>query len=151
MLINQIKEDMQKALREKDALRLTTLRGLIAACAYELTATGRTPQDTLSDEEVHAVIRREVKRRHEATTQYEKGGRPELAQKERDEAAVLSSYLPAALPREEIEKAAREKMASLDITDKKDMGRLMGALMQELKPRGADGATVKEVVERLLS
>ena len=54
-------------------------------------------------------------------------------------------------PREEIEKAAREKMASLDITDKKDMGRLMGALMQELKPRGADGAMVREVVEELFS
>ncbi len=147
MLHETIHTQMVEAMKAKDTLRLSVLRGLITACTQELLATKRTPRDTLSDEEVLAVIRRSIKQRRDSAEQFTKGGRTELAEKELAEASVLEAYLPQGLSREETEAIIANTKAELAINDKKDMGKLMGAVMRACAGRG-DGVLVKELVEK---
>jgi uncharacterized protein YqeY len=112
----------------------------------ELVATGRTPQDLLSDDEVMAVIKRAAKQRKESITQYEAAARPELAAPEKEELVVLETYLPQMMTIAEITPVVTAKKAELGITDKSKMGMLVGAAMKELAGK-ADGGDVKAVVE----
>lgn len=144
-----IRADMVAALKAREELRLSVLRGLLALCTQELTASKRTPQDTLTDDEVLSLIRRSVKQRREAAEQFTAGGRPELAAQELREAEVLTAYLPRTLTREELEPivhAAVEKAGR----DKRNAGAIIGTLMRELG-NTADGALVKELVTQKLS
>ncbi len=137
-------------MKEKDALRLSVLRGLMTAFTNELTATKRTPQDALSDDEALAVIRRSVKQRKDAAEQYRGGGRADLAEQEESEAAVLMEYLPAQMGEDAIRAVVEAKVAALGVTGPADKGKLMGAVMAELKDK-ADGQTVRAVVEEVLA
>ena len=137
-------------MKAKETLKVETLRGLKAAFTNELVATKKKPDEPVEDEMAFAVIRREVKKRKEASEAFRTGNRPELADKEDAERAILESYLPALMSREDILKVAEAKKAELGVTDKKDMGRFMGAVMQELKGK-ADGADVKAVVDSLFT
>jgi uncharacterized protein YqeY len=150
MLQKQIREELTAAMKAKEEPKLTVLRGLVSAFTQELTATKRTPQDELADDEVLAVIRRGVKQRAEAAEQFRNGGRPELAQKEDSEAEILKAYLPQMISQDEIEPIVTEKIAELKASSKSDAGRVMGAVMAALKGK-ADGKDVKEVVEKLLA
>lgn len=143
-----IKASLKEAMMAKDTVKMTVIRGLMSAFTNELVAIGRTPQDTLSDEEVLTVIRRGVKQRKDAIEQFIAGGRTDLADAEKAELALLEAYLPAMMPREEIQKIAEAKKAELGITDKSKVGILMSTLMKELKGK-ADGADVKAVAEAL--
>lgn len=149
MLQNQVKEETTAAMKAKDQVKVDTLRGLTTAFTNELVATKRKPTDELPDEEAMNVIRREVKKRKEAAEAFEKGGRTDAAEKERQEQAMLEVYLPAQMSEEEVLKVVEAKKAELGVTDKKDMGRLMGAVMGELKGK-ADGGVVKAAVEKVL-
>ena len=131
-LYTTLREEMKQALKEKEAVKLAVLRGLITLCTQELTATGRKPQDTLSDEEVLALIRRSVKQRIDAAQQYKSGGREDLAEAEQQEAVLLQTYLPAQLSSEEVSEIAMRCKESLGVTEKKDFGRLMGAVMKDI-------------------
>jgi uncharacterized protein YqeY len=144
-----LKEQIKDAMREKDAVKLQTLRGLVSACTNELVNLKRTPQDMLSDEEVLTVIRRAVKQRKDSIEQFTAGGRPELAESEQAELNILETYLPASMSEEEVTRIALAKKEELGITDKSKMGQFMGALMKELKGK-ADGDVVKKVVEKVL-
>lgn len=143
-----IKGSLKEAMMAKDTVRMTVIRGLMSAFTNELVALGRTPQDALTDDEVLAVIRRGVKQRKDAIEQFVAGGRDDLADSEKAELALLEVYLPAMMPREEIQKIAEAKKAELGIDDKSKSGMLMSTLMKELKGK-ADGADVKAVVEGL--
>lgn len=143
-----IKASLKEAMMAKDTVKMTVIRGLMSAFTNELVAIGRTPQDTLSDEEVLTVIRRGVKQRKDAIEQFIAGGRTDLADSEKAELTLLEAYLPAMMPREEIQKIAEAKKAELGIDDKSKVGMLMSTLMKELKGK-ADGADVKAVVEGL--
>ncbi|MBP6974983.1 MAG: GatB/YqeY domain-containing protein [Candidatus Pacebacteria bacterium] len=143
-----IKGSLKEAMMAKDAVRMTVIRGLMSAFTNELVALGRTPQDALTDDEVLAVIRRGVKQRKDAIEQFVAGGRDDLADSEKAELALLEVYLPAMMPREEIQKIAEAKKVELGIDDKSKSGMLMSTLMKELKGK-ADGADVKAVVEGL--
>lgn len=149
MLQDDIRTRLTAAMKAKEEPRLTVLRGLISLCTQELTATKRTPQDKLSDDEVLGLIKRSVKQRKDAAEQFRKGGREDLAQKEEAEALILSEYLPAMASFEEIQAATEQMQKKLDVSDPSKAGILVGAVMKELKGR-ADGAVVKEIVERLL-
>ncbi len=133
----------------KETMRLNTLRGISAAITNELVATKRKPDAELSDEEVLNVIRRQVKQRKDSIEQFRKGGREELAAAEEAEMKVLEAYLPQMMGKDEIKKIAEAKKAEMN-ADKSKMGVLMGAVMKELKGK-ADGADVKEVVEKLFN
>lgn len=134
----------------KDALRLSVVRGLSAAFTNELVSLGRTPQDTLTDDEVLTVIRRAVKQRKDSIDQFTKAHRLELAESEQAELKVLETYLPTMMTREAITTVALTKKAELGIetnaANKSAMGQFMGAVMKEVKGK-ADGADVKAVVE----
>lgn len=148
MLYRDIKEEVKKALKARDEPRLTVLRGLIASATNELIAQRRKSDEDLKDDEVLLVIKQAVKQRKDSIEQFAKGGREDLVKKETEELKILEAYLPAAMPKEEIEKVARAKKEEFGIKDRAKIGMLMGAVMKELK-NTADGKLVKEVVESL--
>ena len=143
-----ITADLTAAMKAKEVLKVEVLRGLKAAFTNELVATKRKPTDPLPDEDVVAVLRREVKKRKESYEAFTTGNRPELAQKEQDELTIINAYLPALMSREDIMKIALAKKLELNLTDKKESGKFMGMLMKDLAGK-ADGADVKEVINSL--
>jgi len=146
----ELKESIKTAMKAKDTVRLGVLRGLSAAATNELVAKDRKPDEILNEEELMTVIMRAAKQRKDSIEQFEKGGRPELAESEQAELEILQTLLPAQLSREEIEKAAKEKATALGVTDKSGANKLMGMLMKDLKGK-AGGTVVKEVVDSLFS
>lgn len=149
MLIHEnIKEGIKLAMKAKDETRLLVMRGISTAFTNELVATKRKPTDMLSDEEAIAVITRLSKQRKESIDQFNKGGRPELAENESKELGILQEFLPAMMSVEEVQKIAESKKAELGITDPSKKGMLMAALMKDLKGK-ADGSDVKVAVDEL--
>ena len=135
-------------MKAKDETRLMVMRGISTAFTNELVATKRTPQDMLTDEEAVTVITRLSKQRKESALQYVNAGRPELAENEEKELAVLQEFLPTMMSVEEVRKIVEAKKAELGITDASKKGLLVGALMKDLKGK-ADGNDVKNVVDSL--
>lgn len=151
MTIHQtIKAGIPDAMRAKDEVRLRTLRSLTTAMTNEVVAKKRKPDEFLTDDEALAVLKRAANQRKDSIEQYTAGGRPELAEPEHEELAVIEAFLPAQLPIEEIEKVVRAKMTELGLSEKKDAGRLTGAVMKELQG-AADGGAVKAVIDTLLA
>ncbi len=149
MLHQQIKDQIKDAMRAKDELRKEVLRGILTAFVNELVAHRRTPQEMLEDEGCLAVLKRLVKQRKDAAEQFEKGGRPELADKEKKELVIIEEFLPQTMSREEIKNIAVAKKAELGVVDKSGMGKFIGAVMKACGGN-ADGNDVKAVVEELL-
>lgn len=147
-IIEQIKSDMKDAMRAKDAVALTTIRGLISACTNELVATGKTPQDEVTDDLALTVLKRASKQRKDAIEQYTQGGREDLVENEKVELAVVEKYLPAVMTKEAIKPIAEAKIAEF-AGDKSKMGQIIGAVLKETAGQ-ADGADVKAVVMELL-
>ncbi|MGE5540971.1 MAG: GatB/YqeY domain-containing protein [Bacillota bacterium] len=145
-----IKATIPVAMKAKDEVKLRTYRSLSAAMTNEVVAKKRKPDELLTDDEALAVIKRAVNQRKDSIEQYTNAGRLDLAMPEQEELAFIEELLPPQMSREDIESIARAKMAELGVTDKKDMGRFMGAVMQEVKGR-ADGGDVKAVVESLFA
>jgi len=150
MLLQQIKTDLTLAMRARDMLTVNTLRGAIAAFTNELVSKGQKPTEEISDADAVAVLKRLSKQRQDSIEQFTKGGRPELAEKEASELAIIKSYLPAGASIEEIEKVARAKKEELGVTDASGIGKLTGAVMKEFGGR-ADGNDVKQVLSTLFS
>lgn len=148
MIQEKIKAESIEALKARDELRTTVLRGLSSSFTNELISQKKKPDEKLSDDDAIKVIKRAVKQRQDSIEQFTKGNRPELAAKEQKELEMLKVYLPETMPREDVEKIAKAKQEELGITDKAKMGMLMGAVMKETKGN-ADGADVKAVVESL--
>lgn len=147
-LHDELRESLKTAMKAKDATALTTIRSIMTACTNELVATGRTPQDQLDDAGILSVIKRLAKQRKESIVQYEAAGRQDLADPEKLELAILEAYLPELMSQEAIRPIAEAKKAELGVTDKSNLGILVGAVMKELAGK-ADGGDVKAVVESL--
>lgn len=145
-----IKGGIPDALRAKDEVRLRTLRSLATMMTNEVVAKKRKPDEFLTDEEALAVVKRAANQRKDSIEQFEAAGRHELAVPEKEELAVLESFLPEQMSAEAIEAIVKAKMAELGVTEKKDAGKFTGAVMQEIKGR-ADGAAVKAVIDSLLT
>lgn len=146
MLKEQITEDMKKALKERDKIKLSTTRLLLSELKNAEIAKGRE----LEEEEVFEVVNREIRRRNEAKEQYEKGGRPDLFEKENKEAEILKGYLPPQLSEEEIANIVAEAITETGASTLRDMGRVMGLVMPKVKGR-AEGAKISEIVKARLS
>ncbi len=147
-LHEDIKNGIKDAMKARDTVRLDVLRGLVTAFTNELVATGKTPQDFLTDEQVLVVITRTAKQRKDAIEQFTKGGRMDLADEDKAQLAILEVYLPKMMEKSEVESIARAKQAELNFTDPTKKGMFMAALMKDLKGK-ADGSVVKEVVDSL--
>lgn len=149
-LNEEIRNSLKEAMKAKDAVTLRTVRSILTAFTNELVATGKTPQDIISDEDGLAVIKRLAKQRKESIVQYEAADRYDLSEPEKEELAVLEEYLPTLMTQEAILPIAEAKKAELGIDDKAKMGMLVGAVMKELAGK-ADGGDVKVVVEGLFN
>ncbi len=150
MLHEEIKNNIKEAMKARDTVTLEVMRGLSTAFTNELVATGRTPQDMLTDEQALAVITRLAKQRKDSIDQFTKGGRMDLVAEESAQLAVLEKYLPKLMDKSEVESIARAKKDELGMTDATKKGMLMSALMKDLKGK-ADGMVVKEVVDQLFT
>ncbi len=143
-----IKKQLVDAMRAKDAIRLDVIRGLLSSFTNELISKGSSDA-FLDDESVLALIRRSVKQHKDSIDQFEKGGRSDLATKEKAELTFLEAYLPQMMTREEIRKVAESKLSTVGALDKTKLGQFVGMLMKELKGK-ADGADVKAVVDEMV-
>ncbi len=145
-----LKKSIPDALRAHDETRLRTLRSLVTAMTNEVVAKKRKPNELLTDEEAIAVLKRAANQRKDSIEQFEKASRNDLAEPEKAELAILESYLPAMMSRDEIIAVAKAKMVELGVSSKTDAGKFIGVLMKELKGK-ADGGDVKAVVDSFLT
>jgi len=145
-LQDRISRELKEAMLAKDAEKLSTLRLLKSALGY-VQIEKKT--DQLSDAEITAVIQKESKKRRDSIEQYRNGGRPELAEKEARELAVLETFLPAPVSPEELEQLVRAAIQELGATSKKEMGAVVKAVQTKAAGR-ADGKTISGIVGKLL-
>ncbi len=149
MLKDKIHEDLKAAMIAKDEQKLSVIRMLKSAVQYyEINKGGAGYSAT--DDDIIEVIGKEIKKRRESIELYEKGGRPELAEKEQQELDVLQTYLPEQLSEDEIKTLVDEAISQTGATEMKDMGRVMGALMPKVKGK-ADNSIVSSLVREKLS
>jgi uncharacterized protein YqeY len=148
-LQERVDSDLKEAMRAKDATKVGVLRMLKSALKYAAIAKSSAEAD-LSDAEAVQVIRKQTKQRHDSIESFEKGGRAELAQKEKEELAILNSYLPQAMSADELAKVVRETIAEVGATSKAQMGTVMKALQAKVGVR-ADGKTLSAEVQKQLS
>ena len=146
-LRQRIEADMKTALRAKDKDRLGTIR-LILAAIKQREIDERT---TLSDTDILAVLDKMTKQRRDSIAQFEQGGRPELAQKEAAEVAVIQEYLPAAMSEAEIDAAITDAIKASGSTSPQEMGKIMGLLKPRLQGRADMGLVSRKVKEKLSS
>ena len=147
-LEERIDSDLKEAMRARDAPKLSVLRMLKSALKY--SAIEKAGADgKLDDTEATQVIRKQVKQRQDSIESFEKGGRAELAEKEKTELAILGAYLPQAMAPEELTKIVRETIAEVGATSKAQMGAVMKALQAKVAGR-ADGKTLSQEVQRQL-
>jgi uncharacterized protein len=144
-----MRDGIKEAMKAKDSVKLTVLRGLVSAFTNELVVKGKMPQDELADEDAIAVIKRAVKQRKDSVQQFTEGGRLDLVENEVAELNILETFLPKMMSKDEIRKVAEAKKAELNI-DKAGAGKFTGLLMKEFKGQ-ADGMDVKEVVDSLFN
>lgn len=145
----KIQSQIANAMRAKNTVRLTTLRGVLAAFTNELVALKRKPTDKLSDDESTTVIKRLVKQRKDSMEQFAKGGRQDLVDNEEAELKVLEEFLPEQMSEEQIREIVLKKKAEMGELDKSKIGQFMGAIIKETKGQ-ADGTLVKKIVEEVL-
>lgn len=144
---SDIKTGISEAMRAKDAVRLTVLRGLLAAFVNEQVKNGLKPDVLIDDENALAVIRRLAKQRRDSISEFGKGGRTDLVEEETKELSVLEKFLPTMMSKEDIWVVVDRKKQELGVTDKSKAGILVGAVMKELKGK-AEGTDVKDVVDK---
>jgi uncharacterized protein YqeY len=147
-LQERLDSDLKEAMRAKDATTLGVLRMLKSALKY--TAIEKSgAQAELSDAEAAQVIRKQAKQRQDSIESFEKGGRADLAAKEKKELSILNAYLPQAMSADELSKVVRETIAEIGATSKAQMGAVMKALQAKVASR-ADGKTLSQEVARQL-
>jgi uncharacterized protein len=147
-LQERVDANLKEAMRAKDATKLSVLRMLKSALKYAAIAKSGAEAE-LSDGEVVQVIRKQAKQRQDSIESFEKGGRAELADKEKEELAILNSYLPQAMSADELAKIVRETIAEVGATSKAQMGAVMKALQAKVSGR-ADGKTLSAEVQKQL-
>ncbi len=149
-LKDRISDEIKTAMKARDKLRLETVRSVkkvILEKESEIRAKGR---EELSEAEELAVLTQLAKQRRDSITQYTDAGRTELADKEAQELAILEEYLPAQLSEAEVEAAVDEVIAQVGASGPRDMGKVMGPVMQKLKGQ-ADGNKVQAIVKSRLA
>jgi uncharacterized protein len=147
-LPRQIDQDLKGAIRAKDSARLSVLR-MLKAALQNAAIEKPGANGELADADAIAVVRKQVKQRQDAIASFEKGGRPELAEKERAEMDVLNGYLPQAMSEEELRSLVAETIAETGATSRAQMGAVMKALGPKVAGR-ADGKTLSAEVQRQL-
>lgn len=147
MLIDQLKSDLTTALKAGEALKVETLRGLLAAIHNaEIEKRTKSGEDKLTEEEAESVLQKEAKKRKEAAEVYGRAGRSELEGKEKNELEIIASYLPPPLSGAEIEAIVGR---AVEEHGKENFGKVMQAVMTEVGSRAGAG-DVSKIVKRAL-
>ena len=144
----RIQADMVAAMKAKETVKLASLRAIKAAIMLAKTAEGATGE--VSDAEVVKIIQKLVKQRKESAQQYNDAGRPELAENELAEAAVMEVYLPKQLSEAELEAELTKIIAEVGASTPQEMGKVMGVATKKLAGL-ADGRAISAMVKKLLS
>ena len=146
MFFDKLQADLKQAMLARDAARTGTLRLLISAIKYHQMEKSLP---AVKDEDVMLVLRRQAKQRHDSIESFDKGGRPDLSAKEREELKIIESYLPQSLSPEELTAIVKAAIAETGATSKAQMGLVMKAVMAKVQGR-ADGKQVNQAVMQLL-
>ena len=147
-LMQTIVDEMKKAMKAGEKLRLETLR-LLRAQLQEKEISKRGVAEMTSEDEL-AVLRNAVKKRKESIEQFEKGGRFDLANRERKELEIVQSFLPQEVSRAEVEDVLRKAIQEMGANSLQDLGKVMSVVMKAFKGR-ADGKLVQEIAKSMLS
>lgn len=150
-LREQLMADLKEAMLQRDEVRKRTIRSVIAAIKLaetELDASGQ--RVSLQDDDILGVIAKQARQRQESIVEFQKGARPDLVAEEEAELAILQTYLPQQLTREEIEIKAKQVIDEVGASGLGDIGKVMKPLMARLKRR-ADGRLANQVVRELLA
>ena len=142
-----ITEDLRASIKNRDAIRTSTLRMIIASM-QNLSIEKRT--EALEDSEVLRLLAKQTKQHQDSIESFKKGGREDLVEKETRELEILRSYLPEQLSEKEIEGTIKRIISETGAGSKADFGKIMKLGMEELKGR-TDGRVVSSIVQRLLS
>ena len=145
-LLDQLNQEIKAAMFAKNADRLGALRLLKSAIGY---AQIERKNENLSDAEIVSIVQKEAKKRRDSIEQFEKGGRPELAAREKEELTILEAFLPKPLSTEELQALVTAAIQEVGATSKKQMGLVVKAVQAKAAGR-ADGKTVSELVGKLL-
>lgn len=148
-LKEQIGEDIKTAMKAKDKLRLQTVRGIKKAILEKEVELRPKGQDTLTPEHEIELLTQQAKQRRDSIEQFTNAGRDDLAEKESQELAIIETYLPEQVSDEEVAKIIDELIASSGATTMKDLGKVMGPAMKQLKGK-ADGKKIQEIVKSKL-
>jgi uncharacterized protein YqeY len=146
MLTDKIVADLKQSMLAKDAARTSTLRMLKSAIEYSKI---EKKQESLTDADVTAVIKKQIKQRQDSIEGFEKGGRTDLAEKEKAELAILKSYLPEELSTAQLEEIVKSSITEVGATTKADMGKVMKAVQAKTEGR-ADNRLVSQLVSAQL-
>lgn len=147
MLAQQIDSDFKQAMKDKNSLKVSTLSLLRSSFKYAMI---EKKVDKIDDGDVLAVIKKQIKQRQDSIEQYEKGGRQDLADKEKAELAILKVYLPVEMSAEDIEKIVNDVVKEISAMGMKDMGRVMKDVAVRIAGR-ADNRAVSESVRKILT
>jgi uncharacterized protein YqeY len=148
-LLERVDLDLKEAMRARDAIRLGVLRMLKSALKYAAIAKSGAEAE-LSEAEAAQVIRKQARQRQDSIESFEKGGRVELAKKEKAELSILNGYLPQAMSGDELAKIVREAIAETGVTSKAQMGAVMKAVQAKVAGR-ADSRTLSAEVQKQLA
>jgi len=147
-LKQKLNDDLRQSMRDRNELKTSTLRLLLSAIKYAEIKPDR--QVTLTDADILGVIAREIKQREDSIAAYKAGNRQDLVDREAAEMAILKTYLPQQLTREEITAEAKQTIAEVGAKGPGDKGKVMGKLVAKLKGR-ADGKVINDIVTEMLS
>jgi uncharacterized protein len=145
----RLTEDIKLAMKAKDKIRLETVRSLKKALIEKEVALRPSGQENLNEEQQIELLAQQAKQRRDSIAQYKQGGRDDLAEKEAQELAIIETYLPKQLSESEIEAILDEIIASVGATSAKDLGKVMGAAMKQLKGK-ADGKMIQALTKKKL-
>ena len=149
-LRQKLNDAMKEALKAKDAKRLATLRLVLASLKdRDIAARTETSRDLLGDDEILSLLAKMIKQREESATAYDAGNRPELAAGEREEIAIIRSFMPAQMDEAGVKAAADKVIAELGATSIKDMGKVMAAMKERYAGQMDFGRASALVKERL--
>jgi hypothetical protein len=142
---DRISQDIKEAMKNKNAVKLSTLRMIMA----ELQRKEKEKGIPVNNETAHQILQSMIRRTKEAIEQFRKGGREDLAEKEQQEVKIIEQYLPEQLSEDEIIEHVHTAISELGVRGPKEMGRVMGVLVKKLSGR-ADGSSISRIVKEEL-
>ena len=147
-LKEQLNQNLIAAMKAKEEVKLRALR-MVKAAVMNFEVAGKEKIEA-RDEDVLAIIKKEVKKREDSIQQFEQGGRADLAASEREEMEILKTYLPEMMGEDQLREIVKAGGGEVRASGPSDMGKVMGAVMGKVKGQ-ADGAVVRKVVQEVLT